>query len=43
MKKTRIKGFLGISVLYLVVCLFYSNCAMREEPTATGSLTTLGK
>lgn len=42
MKKTRIKGFLGISLLYLVVCLFYSNCAMRES-TATSALTTLGK
>ncbi|MEK2690799.1 hypothetical protein [Bdellovibrio sp. GT3] len=40
MAKIRVKGFLTLSGLYLFVCLFYSNCTMREEshaPTHTPS------
>ncbi|WP_256373470.1 hypothetical protein [Bdellovibrio sp. ZAP7] len=41
MAKIRVKGFLTLSAIYLFICLFYSNCTVREEthtPTQLGGL-----
>ena len=40
MAKSKFKGFLVLAVIYLTVCVLYSNCARNEQPRVPASLGT---
>ncbi|WP_301335611.1 hypothetical protein ACLWBD_01135 [Bdellovibrio sp. HCB117] len=42
MKNNKIRGFLALSVIYLVLCFFYSNCARTEEARSPASMGIIG-